>query len=133
MATICAPLNLALPYDAGPDSWNVLPALLGQKHQQPLREGTVCVGTNSLVYSIRKGRWKLVVTADDTYRGKDVPVSGKDAKRTLEAPELFNLEIDPAEEHNLAADDPQTFQELSALLTKYRSQGFTRPGWKCPH
>src|SRR6185436_5678017 len=47
MATICAALDLPLPADAGPDSFNVLPAWLGTVTAEPLREATVCVGNNS--------------------------------------------------------------------------------------
>ncbi len=129
MGTICAALDVPLPNGAGPDSWNVLPAWLDQTSGQPLREATICVGTNSLVYSIRKGPWKLLVSADGAYRDKAAVPTGKEAKRTLEAPELFNLANDPAEQHNLAAAEPERLKELSTLLTKYRSQGFSRPGW----
>lgn len=130
MATICSALDIALPADAGPDSWNVLPAWLGEATERPLREATVCVGTNSLVFSIRQGPWKLLVTADGKYLGEDAPATGKDAKRTLAEPELFNLADDPFEQYNLASSRPEKFKELSALLAKYRTQGFSRPGWK---
>lgn len=130
MATICAVLGIALPANAGPDSFDVSAAWRDEPSGNPLREATVCVGANSLVLSIRKGPWKLLVTADGQYREDDASVSGKDVKRTLAAPELYNLAVDPAEQDNLATKNPERFQELAALLAKYREQGFSRPGWK---
>ena len=56
----------------------------------------------------------------------------KDTRGTLAQPELFNLADDPHEQHNLAATQPEKFKELSALLEKYRAQGYSRPGWKSP-
>jgi arylsulfatase A len=130
MATICAALDIALPAHAGPDSWNVLPAWLGEKDARPLREATVCVGANSLVFSIRQGPWKLLVTADGTYVGDKAGAEPKDDKRTLAKPELFNLAADLSEQRNLAEEQPQKFKELAALLAKYRAQGHSRPGWQ---
>ena len=41
MATLAAVLEVKLPEDAGVDSINILPALLGEKRKAPLREATV--------------------------------------------------------------------------------------------
>lgn len=128
MATISAALEIALPKNAGPDSWNVLPAWLGEPAGQPLREATVCVGSNSWVYSIRQGPWKLLATGDGQYRE---PRPGtKDLKGTLPAPQLFDLASDPSEARNLARTDTGKLKELTALLAKYRAQGHSRPGWQ---
>lgn len=132
MATLMAALNLELPANAGPDSWNVLPAWLGEPAGNPLKEATVCVGKNSWVLSIRKGPWKLLVNADDKYVAGEAPADEKDTRGTLSKPELYNLATDPQEQHNLAAAQPDKFKELSDLLAKYRAQGHSRPGWRSP-
>jgi arylsulfatase A-like enzyme len=129
MATLAAALELPLPADAGPDSWNVLPAWLGESHERPIREATVAVGSNSQIVSIRRGPWKLIASADGKYRGKGVAPVGKEAKRTLAEPELFDLAADPREERNLAETNLEKLKELTELLAKYRKQGFSRPGW----
>jgi len=41
MATLAVLLEVKLPADAGVDSVNILPALLGEKRKTPLREATV--------------------------------------------------------------------------------------------
>jgi arylsulfatase A-like enzyme len=101
MATLCAALGLELPADAGPDSWNVLPAWLAEKTDRALREATVCTGNNSLVFSIRQGPWKLVVNADGKYPAA-APADAKDARGPIYQPQLFHLATDPAEQRNLA-------------------------------
>jgi len=61
MATCAGILGVDLPADAGPDSFNILPALLGKKLDKPIRPAIVhhsCFG----VFSIRAGRWKLIRT-----------------------------------------------------------------------
>jgi arylsulfatase A-like enzyme len=130
MATLSAALGIELPADAGPDSFNVLPAWLGQPTSAPLREATVCVGANSLIYSIRQGPWKLLISADGTYRRDGTAAKGKEERRTLEEPSLFNIADDPGEQNNLYTATPEKVRELTALLARYREQGFSRPGWK---
>jgi arylsulfatase A-like enzyme len=129
MATLCAALDIELPSNAGADSWNVLPAWLGQPVAQPLREATICVGKNSKVMSIRHGSWKLLVNADGQY--SDTPsADAKDTREPLAGPQLFDLATDPYEQRNLAAANAEKLQELVALLSKIRVQGYSRPGWQ---
>ncbi len=129
MATICAALGMPLPADAGPDSFNVLPAWLGEKSAGPLREATVCGGKNSMVLSIRHGPWKLIVNADGQYPDKP-PADAKDTRDPISEPQLYNLATDPAEQRNLVATQPEKFKELKALLARYHKQGYSRPGWQ---
>lgn len=130
MATMCAALGIPLPSHAGPDSWNVLPAWLEENTARPLREATVCVGSNSRVFSLRQGPWKLLVTADGSYRGEELLADPKGFKRSLAGPELYDLVADPYEQHNLAESRPEKLQQLAALLARYRTQGYSRPGWE---
>jgi len=120
MATICAALGMELSAHTGPDSWNVLPAWLGQQTEKPLREATVCVSRDATVFSIRQGPWKLLLNAEENSRSKDA----------LPSPELYNLAADLAEKHNHAASQPDKLKELTALLARYRAQGYSRPGWR---
>jgi arylsulfatase A-like enzyme len=52
-------------------------------------------------FAIRKGKWKLV--------------PGKDTS-------LFDLDADPKESNNAAADHPELVTELAARLEEYRSK-----------
>jgi hypothetical protein len=69
MATVAAILGTKLPADAGVDSINILPLLLGEATSQPLREAIVH-HTGSGKFAIRKGPWVLIFapTGDDIGR-----------------------------------------------------------------
>jgi arylsulfatase A len=56
LATFAALHNVQLPDDAGEDSYNIVPALLGQKLDRPIREATMFLGR-----AIRQGPWKLIL------------------------------------------------------------------------
>jgi arylsulfatase A-like enzyme len=61
--------------------------------------------------AIREGRWKLRLSRH--LRGdlkKDEPIS----------PELFDLETDPGERHNLAARNPELVERLRGALARFR-------------
>jgi hypothetical protein len=71
-----------------------------------------------------------MVSAAGEYRGAGTAPQGKEVRRTLDAPQLFDLSADPAEENNLYAAMPDKAKELQSLLDRYREQGFSRPDWK---
>ena len=54
LATFAAVIGAELPANAGEDSYNVLPAMLGESYAGPIREGLVVHS------SIRQGDWKLI-------------------------------------------------------------------------
>jgi len=66
MATLAALLDIKLPADAGVDSVNILPALLGENRNAPLREATVHHSAQGK-FAIRRGDWVLIYapTGDD--------------------------------------------------------------------
>jgi arylsulfatase A-like enzyme len=121
MATFAAAAGQPLPADAGPDSFNVLPALLGEPHDKPLRDHLVIQtnGTHSL--AIRKGPWKLIPGNPGGGYGK-----GK-GKGPAPGSQLFNLADDLAETRNVAADHPEVVKNLSDLLAQVREKGRSRP------
>jgi hypothetical protein len=69
------------------------------------------------------------VNADGKYP-ETVPPDAKDTRDPIAQPQLFHLAEDPSEKRNLAQSHPVKFNELSALLARYRSQGYSRPGWQ---
>jgi len=109
LATFAALLGKELPADAGPDSFNQLPALLAEKPDKPCRDQLVMhSGGGGL--AVRKGPWKLI------------PEPGMMAK----GPELYNLEDDLAETTSLADKMPEKVKELAALLKEVREKGRSR-------
>lgn len=101
LASLASLTGQKLPDDAGPDSENVLPALLGES-----RQGREVLIEQAGKLAIRKGAWKYVPPG---------PNAGKPA-----AGELYNLADDLAETHDLAAEQPDRVKELREELARIR-------------
>ena len=93
----------------GPDSTNVLPALLGESKEG--RDHLVEQGGGAQL-ALRQGRWKLV--------------SRPNAPRPEGRAELYDLNADPAEKNNLARQNVEKVKELSATLDSIRRRGGSR-------
>jgi arylsulfatase A-like enzyme len=112
LATVAAIAGKDLAPEAGPDSFNQLPALLGEKREHPCRDHVIIHnGYGGL--AIRKGPWKLIGEPGKT--------------RTKGAPVLYNLADDLGEIKDIAATHPDKVKELTALLAQLRADGHSRP------
>jgi arylsulfatase A-like enzyme len=111
MATFSAVAGHELDKDAGPDSFNMLPALLGKKTDSPLRQHLVLHTNGNGPLGLRMGPWMLIT---------------KDRNNTQQ-PELYNLAEDLAETKDLAAEYPEKVKELSGVLKKAQDSGRSRP------
>lgn len=133
LATLAAALKVKLPADAGPDSANVLPALLGEKRPAPLREATVHHSAQGK-FAIRKGDWVLICAPTGDDNGKNGEPAWLRTDRGYEphtaAGELYDLAKDPAQKTNRYATEPATVKELAALLERYVTDGRSTPGPK---
>jgi arylsulfatase A-like enzyme len=121
LATFAAVAGQPLPADAGPDSFNVLPALLGEPHDKPLRDHLVIQTNGTSALAIRKGPWKLIPGNAG---------GGGKAKEKGAAPgggQLYNLVDDLGEKTDVAAKHPEIVKELSDLLAQVRQRGRSRP------
>ena len=104
LATCAAITGQALPKEAGPDSFNMLPAILGEDRNSQIRDHLVMQANGSSALAIRKGAWKL-----------------------MPGPQLYNLRDDPGEGRDLAAQHPEIVSDLSKLLAQVRERGRSRP------
>jgi arylsulfatase A-like enzyme len=111
LATAAALVGKPLAKDAGPDSFDILPALLAEKPAKPCRESLIHQAGGGAL-ALRKGNWKLISAGPKKKAG----------------PELFDLAADPGEQRNLAAEKPDIVKELSTLLQQARDNPATRPG-----
>ena len=111
LASFAALVGSKLPPDAGPDSFNILPALLGES-----RRGRDHLAEYSGIVALRQGPWKLVPAREGKGGKPGAPV------------ELYNLAEDIGETKNVAAENPRIVQEMSAFLEKLRAEGRSRPG-----
>ena len=115
MATAASLSSARLPAGAGPDSYDISPALLGRKLAKPIREAVVHHSSGG-AFSIRQGEWKLLLL-----RGTGDTPPAKD--ESLPPGQLYNIAKDPGEEKNLYPEHPEIVARLTALLEKYQSQG----------
>jgi len=112
-ATCAAIVGLELPDNAGEDSYNILPVLLGKKPDKPIREAVVHHDVNGN-FSIRQEPWKLILLDP-------------------EASELYNMDEDFGEQRMneqavaFAKEHPDIVKHLTALLEKYKKEGHSRP------
>jgi len=144
LATIAALVGEELPREAGPDSFNILPALLDEPGHKPVRESVVMGWPG---WAIREGPWLLIphqgsggVTTDpDNPAGKGwmtfAEIGHKnsdytnDGKLKADAPpgQLYNLSRDLGETANLYNDYPGIVEHLRGLLEKFKRDRRSRP------
>jgi len=122
IATVAAIVGHDLPPNAGEDSYNILPALLG-KNNKPIRHALVhhsCFGT----FSIRRDKWKLILGT----KGSGGWVEPRDKAPDESVPgQLYDIVEDPYETKDLWNENPKVVQKLIALLDEYRNSGCSRP------
>ena len=102
LASLAALTNQKLPNHAAPDSVNVLPALLGES-----QEGHGLLVEQARNLALRQKNWKYIESAKQGARG-------------VAKAQLYNLDEDLAEQHNLARELPEKVKELSGILERIR-------------
>ena len=131
MATTAAILGVKLPDDAAEDSVNILPVLLGQRRDSPIREATVLQSASGK-FVLRKGDWVLIdaPSGDDNRRKGEPEWLKRERGYTAhtQPSELFDLRHDLSQRRNLHADRPEVVRELKDLLERYKRDGRSTPG-----
>lgn len=124
LATCAGILGHELPPDAGEDSVSNLPLWAGERLTAPLREATVHSSVDGSL-SLRQGRWKLEMCPGSG--GWSYPRPGLD---DLGWPpiQLYDLEADISERHNVYREHPDVVENLQSLLTRYVRDGRSTPG-----
>ena len=119
LATCAALLRYKLPRNAAEDSYDILPALVRRKLDNPIREATVHHSSNGM-FAIRQGKWKLILG-----RGS----GGWSGRGQPEDPpvQLYDMNMDASERTNLCNKHPDIAERLTKLLQKYKTQGYSRP------
>jgi arylsulfatase A len=103
MATFAELAGAKLPPGAGPDSFSVLPALRGTAMDSSARPA-VALHSGAGQFAVRRGPWKLIC----------------DAK--LKPAQLFNLDRDPHENHNVLATEAELVGRLQSELAVIREK-----------
>jgi arylsulfatase A-like enzyme len=118
MATCADLLDADLPTDAAEDSFSFLEALLGRQETPP--RTNVVSHSNNGEFAYREGAWKIVFKM----RGRNLQQSR--GQETVV--ELYNLESDPAEQHNVAETRPELVDRLTNALQRLVDRGTSRSG-----
>jgi len=124
LATVAQILGVVLDDGAGEDSVSFYNSLKGKKLAGGDERGVVH-HSDSGVFSVRRGKWKLLFDSKGGSRRtnpKDKPV--KNSAEFL----LFDMEKDEIESTNLSQEYPEVVKELKMLLADYINNGRSTPG-----
>ncbi|MCX7008679.1 MAG: sulfatase-like hydrolase/transferase, partial [Kiritimatiellaeota bacterium] len=131
LASFAALTGQSLAPADGPDSLNVLPALLGERCDKPCREYLVEQNNDASWVGLRKGPWKLLPPVNErNVRGERLKPEVEHpaeavAKRDYPANKirLYNLTNDLSETKDIAAAHPDIVAEMSAKLAEIMKGG----------
>ena len=122
LATVAAIVRAPLPRDAAEDSVSLLPVLLGRTLRAPIREAIVHHSGDG-TFGIRQGTWKLALGLGS--HGFSEPRTVAAAAGGPEG-QLYDLATDPGEQDNVWLQHPEVVTRLTALLSKYQTEGRSR-------
>ena len=103
-----------------PDSQDMLDAFLG--HSQQGRT-TMVEQDAGPTLALREGSWKFFVPAKPAYKKQLEEGDTTQGPPPAPVPQLYNLDADPHEDHNVAPDHPDLVQKMSAELEQIRNAG----------
>jgi arylsulfatase A-like enzyme len=105
--------SLDLPRDAGPDSMNLLPALLGES-----KAGRQLLVEQAGDLSLRDGQWKYISPG----KGPKIQQNTHTEMGTDPGPQLYDLAADIGETRNLAAANQVRVAEMAESLRKIKAR-----------
>lgn len=111
-ATIADLTGAELKANEALDSFNILPALKGDKSASPIRPYVLGGDRGLKTLGLRQGEWKLVYSPQ------------------TEKIELYNLFNDPAEKDNLAENNSEQAKHMLSLLESHFANGSSRKAAK---
>ncbi|MEO2016352.1 MAG: arylsulfatase [Fuerstiella sp.] len=121
LATFAKIIGKDLPAGAGPDSYNVLPALLGQNLPHPQRPVVLSSGGTGAI-SIRTGKWKLMDGQGNCGYGEFRRKEPWPTPKPGDPPaQLYNLEEDLGEANNLYLKHPEIVHRLKVGLERIKA------------
>lgn len=128
MASFAALTGQKLTDKEGPDSVNILPHLLGEKTEKPLREFLVEQNNSGTALALRQGTWKLIPGAGGSKKraqkreveNKSEILKARDMQPA--AGQLYDLASDLSETKNVASENAERVKEMHATLERIRGK-----------
>ena len=119
-ASMAALVGQPLPSTACPDSFNVLPALLGKANAKG-RDHLIQQPNKGPTLALRVGDWKVLSFANAK------PMKHLTYEKGPGKYELYNLADDPYEKKNLVKQQPEKLQMMLKRLESIKAAGRSRP------
>jgi len=107
LKSLAALVGATVPAETGPDSQNILPALLGETQQ-----GRQELVEHASRLSLREGSWKFIRAS----KGPAVSKFTNTETGNHPSPQLFDLSQDPGEQRDLAQTSPAQLQAMQKRL-----------------
>jgi len=129
MATCAALTDAKLPHDAAEDSYNMLPVMLGNHGDKPVRRHLL-TQTPTLKLAIRDGQWKYLDhqgSGGNHYHRSHMQDFVLEEKDPAAPGQLYNLASDPGETENLYSKHPEIVSKLKAKLNEFKTSGRSAP------
>ncbi len=117
LASFARLAGVALPAEAGPDSVDVLDALLGKD-----RKGRGHIVEHARALSYREGEWKMI----EPSAGPRMNVATNTELGNAPGAQLYNVMSDRGETADVAAQHPERVKGMMASLEKIRASGRSR-------
>jgi arylsulfatase A len=108
--TLLHAAGAAVPADRTIDGRDIMPMLAGRA---PTATSELFYMWNDSVEAVRDVRWKLRLTN----RGRVGATAGQSP-----VPELYDLDVDPSERYDVAADHPQVVERLRARIAVFMNE-----------
>jgi len=117
VASFAALTGQTLREEDVPDSFNVMPAILGES-----KTGREHVVEHAAVLGLREGTWKYIEPGKGAkFKSNTATETGIDP-----SPQVYNLAEDGGETKNLAPEQPRRTEEMSKALRELREAGRSR-------
>lgn len=120
MATFASLVGYSISDNEAEDSYNLLPLLFNEREKNIIREATVHHSIDGS-FAIRQGKWKLLLS------NKSGGWTKVDPDKQIPY-QLYDMERDPEEEHNVYLQYPEIAEKMRLLLVNYVKNGRSTQG-----
>lgn len=123
MATLASITGYKMGVDAGPDSFDLSPVLLGKQTEGDPIRGPIVMRSGGGMMTIRQEEWKLIDAIGSGGFSQPRRVKPDDGEPTAQ---LYRLDIDPGESSNLYRENPDVVLRLRKAMSEILNSTSTK-------